>query len=214
MNFRNVIRHVSGLILTALIGALAAATLVRVAPGFDVDEREFDPRLSQASVDTVRSARAADRNLGKFYLHYLRDLAHGNFGASRSWRRPVSELLAERGPVTLRFAGFGLATGWLLGLGVAIGTVLARHAAFEFLSASVCSVFLCLPAALVGLMILFAGGPPWLAVTLVVFPKVFSYSRNLLEHVYQAPHIVQAKANGSTAARILLRHVMPVLAPA
>src|SRR5258706_8279309 len=194
MNFRNVIRHVSGLILTALIGALAAATLVRVAPGFDVDEREFDPRLSQASVDTVRSARAADRNLGKFYLHYLGDLAHGNFGASRSLRRPVSELLAERGPVTLRFAGLGLAAGWVLGLVFAFATVLSRRAAVEFLSASVCSAFLCLPAALIGLAILFADGPPWLAVALVVFPKVFSYSRSLLQQVYQAPHILQAKA--------------------
>src|SRR5947209_5293812 len=123
MWIRHLMRHVSGLILTALVGAFAAATLVRVAPGFDVDEREFDPRLSQASVDSVRKSHAADGNLAVFYFHYVRDLATGNFGASRSLRRPVSELLAERGPVTLRFAGYGLAAGWVLGLGFAIVTV-------------------------------------------------------------------------------------------
>src|SRR5882724_8649448 len=161
MWIRTLVRQLSGLMLTAVIGGLAAATLVRMAPGFDVDEREFDPRLSQASVDSVRSAREADRNLGRFYLHYLRDLATGNFGSSRSLQRPVSELLAERGPVTLRFAGFGLAAGWILGLGIAIGAALSGRAVLDFLSASACSIFLCLPAALNGLLILFAGGPLW-----------------------------------------------------
>src|SRR5437899_6763417 len=97
-------QHVCGLALTAVLGGLAAATMVRLAPGFDADEREFDARLSEASLQALRAERAADQNPGKFYVHYLRGLMHGDFGFSHSLRRPVSKLLAERGPVTLRLA--------------------------------------------------------------------------------------------------------------
>src|SRR5215831_6644377 len=120
MWLRNLGQHVCGLVLTAILGGLAAATLIRLAPGFDADEREFDPRLNEASIRSLRTERAADYNLGKFYLNYLAGLVRGNFGISHSFRRPVSELLAERGPVTLELAGWGWMAGWALGLGLAI----------------------------------------------------------------------------------------------
>jgi hypothetical protein len=56
---RAVLRQSGGFVSTAVIGGLAAATLVRFAPGFDVDEREIDPRFSEASRQAVRAERAA-----------------------------------------------------------------------------------------------------------------------------------------------------------
>src|SRR5215471_683752 len=114
MRLRTLGQHACGLVLTAVFGGLAAATLIRLAPGFESDEREFDPRLSEASLRSLREERAAEHNLGRFYLHYLAGLTHGEFGVSRSLRRPVSELLIERGPVTLQLAGWGLMAGWAL----------------------------------------------------------------------------------------------------
>src|SRR5437870_3457304 len=113
--------------------------MVRLAPGFDADEREFDPRLSEASLQALRAERAADQNPGKFYVHYLRGLMHGDFGFSHSLRRPVSKLLAERGPVTLRLAGWGFIAGWALGLGLAIAAAQWRRA-LDLFSGSLCSL--------------------------------------------------------------------------
>jgi peptide/nickel transport system permease protein len=210
---RTLSRQLSGLILTAVFGGLAAATLVRLAPGFDVDERELDPRLSEASIQSVRNSRVAEGNLGRFYWNYLRGLLRGELGVSRSLRRPVSELLVERGPVTLRLAGEGLAAGWVLGLSLAMAAVMWRPAAVEFFSAFLASIFLCLPAALIGLLVLFIGAGRWWAIALVIFPKVFSYARNLLQEVYQVPHVLLARAKGLRRGTILLRHVLPTMAP-
>src|SRR5712692_4641884 len=122
MRLRTLGQHACGLVLTAVLGGLAAATLIRLAPGFDTDEREFDPRLNEASLQSLRAERAADHNLGKFYLNYLAGLVHGEFGVSHSLRRPVSELLAERGPVTLA----GLAA-WPLRMGLGCATRMRRR---------------------------------------------------------------------------------------
>jgi len=48
---------------------------------------------------------------------------------------------------------------------------------------------------------------------MIVFPKVFSYGRNLLEKVYRAPHVLQARAKGLRERRILIWHVMPAMMP-
>jgi peptide/nickel transport system permease protein len=213
MWLRHVRKHVCGLALTALLGGLAAATLVRLAPGFGEDARAFDPRLTEASIHSLQVARTAENNLLAFYWRYLRGLAHGELGVSRSLRRPVSELLAERGPVTLRLVGSGLAAGWALGLGVALVAAYRKRAVFELLSASVFSLILCLPAAVIGLVVLFARAAPWWAIALIVSPKVFSYSRNLLAEVYAAPHVLLAEAKGLSRNRILLWHILPAIAP-
>ena len=55
--------------------------------------------------------------------------------------------------------------------------------------------------------------PGYLAIALIVFPKVFTYSRNLLEKAYSLPHIITARAKGLGDLRILFWHVLPVSAP-
>lgn len=213
MWLRHVGKQVSALALTALLGGLAAATLVRLAPGFGEDERAFDPRLSEASIHSLQVSRASENNLLEFYWRYLRGLAHGELGVSHSLRRPVSELLSERGPVTLRLVGSGLAAGWTLGLGVALVAAYWKRAAAQLLSASAFSLLLCLPAAVIGLMILFTGVATWWAIALIVSPKIFAYSRNLLEKVYSAPHVLLAEAKGLGGGRILLWHILPAIGP-
>ena len=47
-------------------------------------------------------------------------------------------------------------------------------------------------------------------IALVVFPKVFSYTRNLLAKSYDSPHLLTAYAKGVGPVRIFLWHVLPV----
>src|SRR5689334_14437569 len=146
---RALLRQIGGLLLTLILGGLAGAVLVRLAPGFDADERELDPRLSEASRQSLRTERAGERNPVAFYWNYLGRLAHGDLGVSHSLRRPVTELLLERGPVTLRLAGWGLAGGWALGLSLAMMATMWKQGILDFFSVSFASLFLCLPAAVI-----------------------------------------------------------------
>src|SRR5271154_2274432 len=120
---RQLSRQVRRILLTVLLGGLLGATLVRLSPGFGVDERELDSRLSAASQQAIRSERARDNNIASFYLHYLTGLVHGDFGFSRSLNRPVSELLKERLPLTMVSLGYGVLAGVSFGLSLALLTV-------------------------------------------------------------------------------------------
>src|SRR5438132_13367815 len=123
---RRLAQHVGRISLILLLGGFLGATLVRLAPGFGVDEEELDNRLSQQSIEAIRQAHSDERNLGKFYFHYWSRILHGDLGTSRTLRQPIRQLLAERFPETLKSVGLGLALGWTLGLSMAVVAVMSR----------------------------------------------------------------------------------------
>ena len=95
-----------------LICGLLAATLVRMAPGFGMDERMLDVRLSSGSLQAMERQCAEQSNILHYYWHYLRQLSRGDLGNSLSSGRPVRELLAERLALSLRSALAGLGLAW------------------------------------------------------------------------------------------------------
>lgn len=213
MWYSNLLRHLLSLVLTALLGGLLGATLVRFAPGFGVDERELDSRLNQDSIQALRRSHSEERDLFQFYARYLVGVVHGNLGVSHSFGRPVAQLFAERLPVTLRTVALGLLGGWLLALLLALPAATLGGGNFDFFASSASGAFLCLPSAVVAMLFLYFGGPVALAVGAVVFPPVFRYARNLLLQAYAMPHILAARARGLSGIRILLWHIFPGTAP-
>ena len=213
MLIRRTFRHLFMLIVTVLVGGLLGATLVRFAPGFGVDERELDARFSDQSIDLLNRERSAEDDVFRFYGLYLLGATQGDLGDSRSLGRPISELLAERVPVTFRSVSRGLVVGWCLGLGLALPTVLFSTSIYDFLSSSLSGLFLSLPSALLALLFLFVGWPAALAIGLVVFPRIFRYARNLLLAASDRPHILAARARGLGKCSVLVRHVLPVAGP-
>jgi peptide/nickel transport system permease protein len=199
-------------LMVVLLGGLCGATLVRLAPGFGVDEEELDTRLSSQSIQALR-AREGGEALGSFYLHYLARLFRGDLGISQSLQTPVSTLLRERFPETMRSVGFGLALGWSLGLALAITAVLSRAWFVDAFAALLAAVLLCLPAAVMALLFLLARAPAHLILGLVVFPKIYRYTRNLLARSSALPHVLTARAKGVGEARVFLWHILPTAAP-
>lgn len=116
---RKLVKHAGRMVIVLLLGGFLGATLVRIAPGYGVDEEELDSRLSQGSLQALRQSQEPDRNLASFYLRYWAQLLHGNFGFSVALHEPVRQLLAERFPETLKSIGMGLVLGWMFGLGLA-----------------------------------------------------------------------------------------------
>lgn len=196
-----------------LLGGFLAATLVRVAPGFGVDENELDARLSRQSLEALRHKNGAGSNLAAFYFHYLGGLARGDFGQSRTLQQPVSQLLAERFPETLKSVGLGLALGWALGLPLAVLAVMTRTWYVDLGASILGGILLCTPAAVLALLFVIMQAPGRLVLGLIVFPKVFRYARNLLAQSLSLPHVLTARAKGASETRVLIWHVLPVSAP-
>jgi len=206
-------RHAGSIAALVVLGGLLSATLVRLAPGADSDDRELDPSLSAESVRALRQSRAGEKNILGFYTNYLRGAIHGNLGTSHALGQPVQSLLRERWPVTARVAGIGLLLAWLLGATLAFTASLWRRPIFEILGVTISGAFLCIPAAVLALLSVILNAPGYLAIALIVFPKIYRYSRNLLAKAYALPHIIAARARGIGEMRILMWHVLPVAGP-
>ena len=200
------------LLLTLLLGGLLGATLLRTAPGFGIDEEELDTRLNAKSIQALRE-NSAKIAIVPFYLHYLSGIMRGNLGISRTFQRPVKELLAERLPETLKSVGLALAIGWTLGLSLAIVSVTARSYSLDLSFNLLSGILLCIPAALMALLFVLGRAPVRLVLALVVFPKIFRYAQKLLAQSAALPHVLTARAKGAAGVRVLLWHILPTAAP-
>lgn len=206
-------KHVARILITALVGGLLGATLVRFAPGFDVDERDIDVRLSEQSKAALRNGRHAEHNVAHFYVSYIQGLLRGDLGFSRNLNRPAAQLIAERFPLTLREIAVGLLVGWLLGLSLAVPAAVVRFWPINLLTGAVSGSLLSIPAAVLALIFVWLRWPASFAIGLLLAPKVFAYTRNLLLHAYDLPHVLTARSKGVGEVRVLLWHVIPATAP-
>jgi peptide/nickel transport system permease protein len=210
---RKIARHGLTLVATALLGGFLAATLVRLAPGFDTDEAALDPHLSSQSIQALRHARTEQHNVFRFYLHSLQQALHGDLGASVSLKQPVRTLLRDRTPLTLRLVSLGLLMGWAAVMALALTAAWLRVSAYDLLATALTGLLLCVPAAVLALLSVFWNIPGALAIALIIFPRDYRYARNLLDKAYSLPHIITARAKGLSELRILFWHVVPVVGP-
>ena len=210
---RKIARHGMTMIAVVLLGGLLSAVLVRYAPGFDVDEAQLDPHLNSASIEALKQARAGQNHVLRFYFRSLQRAFHGDLGTSLSLQQPVSSLLRERLPVTLRMVGFGLLLSWVAALALALTAAWLRFTAYDAIATVITGTLLCLPAAVLALLSVLWNMPGALAIALIVAPRDYRYARNLLAKAYSLPHIISARAKGLSEVRILFWHVVPVAAP-
>ena len=197
--------------LTVMLGGFLAATLARYAPGFGSDERLLDARLSHESIEAIRQETGQQENILSYFSQALGKMLRLDFGTSRTLHRPVRALLAERGVVTLRLVAAGLSTAWIAALALLLTTWLVDNFVLDMTSLVGSGALLCLPAGAVSLLLVLAGGPAYLALALVVFPKTYRYLHNLARMAERMPNIMMARAQGTSAARILLYHIVPII---
>src|SRR5258708_15500092 len=149
---RKVARHGLAIAATVLLGGFLSTALVRLAPGFDVDEAQLDPHLNSESLQALRQARLDQHNIFRFYFRSLQRAAHGDLGTSLSLGQPVSTLLRERTPLTLRLVGIGLLLSWAVAMALALSAACLRVSACDALTTAVSGTFLCIPAAVLAVV--------------------------------------------------------------
>ncbi len=211
---KNALFQLARTLALILAAALACAVLVRYSPGALVDDRELDRRLSEDSLSALRTQKAEERSVAVNFVRFLSGMVKGDLGYSESRGEPVAALIAERAPVTGRELGIGLAGGWMLGLGLAIPVARFRRAwLFDAAAAVAAGALLSLPAALVAYLCLAAGAATDVVLILILAPRIFQFTRNVLVEAYGAAHVTMARARGIGEVRILGAHVLPAAAP-
>jgi peptide/nickel transport system permease protein len=202
------------LVAVCLLGGLLSASLVRFSPGYGVDERALDPRLSQASVEAIRNSHRLHGGLLSYYGHYLAGAVRGDFGSSAWLQRPISSLIRERFPTTAKSVLVGVSLAWFVALTLSLAGIFFRGLYFDLSTTLLSGVLIALPAAVVAIFSVYLRAPVFVAIAVVIFPKLFRYLRNLLNHAYSQSYILAARARGISRPRILFNHVLPLVSPA
>jgi peptide/nickel transport system permease protein len=195
-----------------VLSGLACACLVHYAPGSLVDERELNQHAGADTIAALREHKAVSAN----FVLYFRGLLHGDLGYSDSNNASVSSLLKDRAPQTIGDLAFGWTSAWLIGLSLAICVGRFPNAShFDAALIGAAGLLLSLPAALIAYFYLIAAPAARAAeasrvvLAIVIAPKIFQYSRNILLSAYQAPHVEMARARGLSESAILWRHIRP-----
>lgn len=196
-------------VLIVLIAGFAGASLVRLAPGFGIDERALDPRLSAESQRILQNEHAQERNPFTFYVQFLKGVFHGDLGRSAISGEPVAQLIRNRAATTVRAVALGLAAAWISAFLFAAATALSRRSGVAILSTAAGGLLLSVPSAVLATVCLLLDLPPWTAIAAVAYPRLFPYILEQLRSSMARPHVLLARARGVPPAGVFLLHVLP-----
>jgi peptide/nickel transport system permease protein len=180
--------------------------LVRYGPGFETDERDLDPTLSASTRTTLHNQRLDDLK------NFIAGAVRGDFGESRALGVPVRELIAERGPATLRILVTGSAIAWIMALIWAIALAVFRIPALAGASTVASACLLCLPTAAIAALMMNADWPAEMVLALALIPRIFQVVRGLIMQAIQHSEVLAARARGLRPLRILGWYVLPRIA--
>ncbi|MBN2982715.1 MULTISPECIES: ABC transporter permease [Cohnella] len=227
------IRKSFTLAATVLLVSVITFLVFQVLPG--------DPAQIVLGVDAdpyqlaaLRQDMGLDRPVGERYWTWMANAVSGDLGDSLRYQRPVSEILAERLPVTISLALFSL--GLTLAIGLPLGIYVARKdgklssvliSAFTQLGVSVPSFWLAFL-----LILLFSvtfrlfptyGYVPWsqdpagtirslflpsLALAIPSIAVVVRYLRNTLLDQATMDYVRTARSKGLRESAIMYRHLL------
>jgi peptide/nickel transport system permease protein len=206
---RMVCRRVAIMLAVVVAGGMISASLVRFSPGFGADESELDSRLTAESMAAIRLAHASDRNIVAFYARFVYDMSCGKFGMSRTFDRPIVELMRERLGTTLHSMLYALSITWFVVFTACASLTIMRNWIADLISSTLAGILLAVPTAMIGFWSAATGHGPSLALVFVLTPSLFRYTRNILERSYRKPHVLAARAKGISNGRLLVGHLLP-----
>jgi len=227
------LRRTISFILTLFVVSAVVFAVMNVLPG--------DPALTILGLDATDDALAALREelalndpVITRYGQWVWGALWGDFGISHSFRVPVSELVAERLPLTISLAISGMVVTVILALLLGIGAAAHHRKAGDWGVMFLSQLGIAFPAFWLSilLVLLFAvklrwlppgGFPGWsepleairalilptVALALVQAAVLARVTRSSALEVMRLDYIRTARAMGFSRQRVLWRHVLP-----
>ena len=162
-----ILRKIVQVIITLFAVATFNFLLFRVLPGDPVRLYARAGRLTPEAINHLRATFGLDRPLPVQYLYYLRNLLHGEFGFSFTYRRAVSEILSERISNTFLLLAAATVIVLFIGIGAGIISAVRRGTRTDNFLVVTSLVFWSLPTFWTGLLLI---------IVFAVFMKAFPIS--------------------------------------
>jgi ABC-type dipeptide/oligopeptide/nickel transport system permease component len=143
-------------VIPTLIGVVIVTFLLtRVLPG-DPAAYFAGPAATADSIAEIRKTLGLDRPLPEQFVHYVSDLAHGNFGNSLSTGRPVSVEITSRLPASAELTLLGLILSLAIAVPLGILAAVKQGSWIDHTCRVVATAGVSLPVFFTGLLLVYA----------------------------------------------------------
>jgi oligopeptide transport system permease protein len=221
------LRRIAGIVPTLLVIVTVSFLIIRLAPGGPFDQEQALAPTVRANLERLYGL---DQPLATQYLHYLRGLAHGDFGPSLRQRDfSVGELIAQGLPLSATLGLCAVLLAVVTGIPAGVAAALWHSPRSELALAAVTALGVALPSFVVGpvLALFFGVYLRWLPVggwqvgsarylvlpvvtlALPVAAQLARLMRASLLEVLRTPYVRSARARGLGRARVVWRHALP-----
>ena len=195
-----------------LLAALGTILLMRFSPGYFADSREMDSQYA----NTAREALHRQQNQQNEVFALTRSLLNGwlqaDFGRSRQYDLPVTELIEPRLRVTGRLLFFGVACGWLIAFALALPLSARRSKRGEAFIAGPTALLLSVPiGAMATACVVADKGGAATVLAAVIAVRDFKLVYRLFRGAGEAPELLFARTQGISPLRIACIHLLPPL---
>jgi peptide/nickel transport system permease protein len=193
--------RIAQIIPTLILVSVLVFCLQQLMPGdpamIMAGEERGDPQV----LAQIRAELWLDRPLPVQYFHWMGNVLHGNLGYSWRIRQPVSELIAQKLPVTLQLSGMAFVIAVLIGVPAGIVAAVNRNGVWDYVANAIGLAGLSTPTFWLGIMLilLVSVNLGWLPPSGYV--SLFEDWRQSL-----ATTIMPAFVLGNAIAAILMRH--------
>ena len=224
------IRRLLQLIPTLIFILIVVFILVRLLPG-DPTRTILGDRALDADVERINRELGLDRSIPVQFAVFVKSVATGNLGNSIQLKLPVTQLIAQRLPVTLMLTVMAAILALIMSVPLAFVAALRREQAADTVIRGAFQIGLSMPVFYMGLLLLTVFGAKlgWFPVGgygegfwdnvyhlfLPAFTLALSLAAILMRNlraaiigVVDAEYVTFARAKGLRPRLILLRHVL------
>ncbi len=227
------IKRLFTLIITLFTVSLLAFLAFAVIPG-DPTTKILGTEATPEAVEDLREELGLNKNVFIRYFDWLLGFVQGDFGTSYSYSMPVSEMLADKLPITamLTVMSFGLTIVISIPLGVLLGMIKSKVADTSLTAVN--QIAMSMPAFFIGMLIMYLCGNilklfvpggfvgpeenyieyinylffPALSIAIPRIAMTVKMLRSSIHSEMNKPYVTTAKSRGRSRFGILFGHVM------
>lgn len=222
---RNVVKRILGTIPVLIGVVLLIFIMLRIIPG-DPAAMLLGEHVDQATIDRLTEVMGLNRSLPAQFFGYLGGAIRGDLGVSYKFNRPVTEMILEAFPYTVKLALMSALFAWVMGLVTGIISAVNQNRLADRLFMGVSLMGISMPIFMTALLLQY-----FLAFKVKLFPLTLNESlvsmilpsialgwnsagsiarmtRSSLLEVMQADYVDTARAKGLRNRAVILGHAL------
>jgi peptide/nickel transport system permease protein len=227
-------KRIAQIIPTMFLVSILVFGLQQLMPGDPALVLAGEERGDARVLAQIRSELWLDRSLPVQYLHWAGNVLRGNLGYSWRNREPVSDLIAQKLPVTAQLGVMAFIIALLIGIPTGVLAAVKRNTVWDYLANGIGLAGLSLPNFWLGIMLILLVSvdlewlPPsgyvplsqdvWQSLATTIMPAfvlgnaiaavLMRHTRGAMLSALDQDYIRTARAKGLSRGRVVMRHAL------